>query len=181
MRGKCHKTPDKTSINHSSAGCVRSPCSVRVNAINHCVISLEKLIYWQNRNGQKMHTPDRHVTLIGVWCENLCTCVCVSLPQKDVWILAASLPKWDTQNSSSGLTSRTHSTVNYHASVRLGSMFTHARRCVYSRPRIGSMCALMHCAPDIISASGVPHYLISLQSGWSNAWLFNKQKLLHQT
>lgn len=135
MWGKCHKTLNNTSINRSSArtlceSCVRSPCSGRVNTINHCVISIEKLIYWQNRNGQKTHTPDRRVTLIGVWCEHLCTCVCVSLPQKDVWILAASLPKWDTQNSSSGLTSRTHSTVNYHASVCLrshahGGAFTH--------------------------------------------------------
>lgn len=59
-------------------------------------------------------------------------CVCVSVPHKDVWILAASLPKWDTQNSSSGLASRTQSTVNYHVSVCvcLVLRFVHVHLCV---------------------------------------------------
>lgn len=58
-----------------------------------------------------------HVMHVMMWNVFMCVCVYVSVPQKDVWILAASLLKWDTQNRSWGLASRTQSSVNYHVSV----------------------------------------------------------------
>lgn len=45
--------------------------------------------------------------------------VSLSVTQKDVWILFASLTKWDTRNSCSGLTSRTRSAVKDHVSASL--------------------------------------------------------------
>lgn len=94
---------------------------------------------------------------VSLW--NLCVCVCVSVLQKDVWILAASLPKWDTQNRSSGLASRTQSTVNYHAlcSYMLDCVLA-PLQCI-SMAGHGSICVLMlvHLILFCVRCSSLSH------------------------
>ena len=91
--------------------------------------------------------------------------VYVLVPQKDVWILAASLPKWDTQNISSGLTSRAQSTVNYHVNVYLVLRYS-MDRWSFSSSIHTYGCAWDHVCinaspPDILR----PKDFTSLQSG----------------